>query len=255
MRGHSDVGKYIGFSGTSGTGGIFSLKTQQVFASVGEWGKLGTEGNPATSGRAIYTADPTSPTGTYYLRSPGGVVYQAYIKMDQGGGWINLNKGALGPYTTPLTSFWNPSYGSDMLAGGSTTFGAALNANSGIQNQNALSCSGSDGRSGVVGNATMLSELGVTQVRWKSTTTSINSSTTCGYDNTGGTGLVIISGTAAQFSTCANVPNNYGAVAGGNHTVEGYQNLPTGYTANTLVHQWTACGGNYNKQLVEVYIR
>jgi hypothetical protein len=215
-------------------------------------GRLGTLANPAVNGKAIYAADPTSTTGTYWLISPGGVVYQAYIKMDYGGGWVNLNLGALGPYTTPLTS-GNGTGGGNHLSGGSSTFAAALGA-SYINNSQAVTfqCPGYDYRSYVTANATMVSELGATQIRFKASATSL-SGVTCGYINSGMSSYTLISGTNNMISVCNNPPNSYSEVNPGSFTVEAYGGFVTSTTR--VYESWTACGGSFSSALTEVYIR
>ena len=51
--------------------------------------ELGTQQNPASSGTALYNAGITT-SGNYWIDGGSGA-YEAYIKMDAGGGWINLN--------------------------------------------------------------------------------------------------------------------------------------------------------------------
>jgi hypothetical protein len=215
-------------------------------------GKLGTLSNPAPNGKAIYAADPTSPTGTYWLKSPSGVVYQAYIKMDQGGGWINLNLAALGPYTTPLTSGWGTG-GGNQLNSGSSTFGAPLGAGF-VNNSQAVTfqCPSYAYRSFVTANATMVSDLSATQVRFKASATSL-SGVTCGYINSDMTSITLISGTSNMMYVCSNPPTSYSDVNPSSFTVEAYGGFISGTTR--VYESWTACGGSFSSALTEVYIR
>lgn len=215
----------------------------------------GTITNPATSGNEIYAFDPASPSGLYYLKSPGGVVYQAYIEMTNNGGWIRLNAGAIGPYTTPLTSSWGTG-GGDMLTGASTTLGAAIAA-SYVYNGQAISlgCPGANGASHVVLNQTMFNDLAITQVRWKASVTSMDGNVVCGYINSSQSNITLISGTSNMLSVCNNTPNRYSDVNPGTFTLEAYGTISNSMGTRDVFNTWTACGGSYYVRIDELYVR
>lgn len=216
--------------------------------------KLGTQGFPATSGRQIYEDDPSSPSGNYWLQSPSGVVYQAFIKMDQGGGWINLNRGALGPYATPLSSGFGDR-GGDQLAGGSSNPLLPLNASS-VSNSQAqgYGCNGYPRRSWVEVNSTLKSDLGVTEHRWRASVLS-HSGVVCGSINQSAVNITVITGTSNMISVCNNVPNSYSNVNPGSFTVEARANFQASPLENRVFEAHTACGGAFTVRLDEIYVR
>lgn len=212
---------------------------------------LGTYENPATSGMAIYNSGQTS-SGVYWLKTPGGTPFEAYIKMDYGGGWINLNKN-LGPYTNVLTSSYGTG-GSDMLTGASNVDVSALNcANSTHAQAQSLSCSGSSGRSVVSLNSTFASNFSITQVRLKVLYVTDDGNVTCGpYFTNSTTSRTIITGSSIEVEgTCNNPPNRYSDLVGTGFTVEFYGPLAN----NDLFYSWTACGGSFTIQLKEIYVK
>jgi hypothetical protein len=232
--------------------GIWDLEEQHAAIKSGSWLPLGSESNPAVSGKAIYAANPSSPSGNYWLKSPGGTVYQAYIKMDYGGGWINLNKGALGPYATPLTSGWG-SGGGDMLTGGSTTPLAPLGA-SFVTNQQSYyySCSGGDARSYIDVNAQLWTDLGITEVRYNCSCQNMDGNVVCGYFNSAVSYTTIVSGTANMMGVCNNTPNRYSDVNPGSFTAEA---IGTPSVARRVYSTQTACGGSYQMRVNQLYVR
>jgi hypothetical protein len=206
----------------------------------------------ATSGNQIYSENPNAPTGIYWLKTPSNVTYQAYIKMDFGGGWVNLNT-QVGPYSSALTSTWG-SGGGNALSGAVVGFGGAItpiSANFVANNQgNIFGCPGANGASNVNMNSTLKSDLGATKVRWKFSVQNM-SNVTCGFPADAVSNLTIISGTSNNFAVCANPPNQYSQVNPGSFTAEGYGNF-----SGTLVNRvYTACSGYFEVRLVELYVR
>jgi hypothetical protein len=209
-------------------------------------------GAAAKSGNQIYQLNPSSTNGNYWLKSPSGTLYQAYIKMDYGGGWISLNAGALGPYATPLTAS-NGSGGGNMLSGASSTPLALMNGGYVGQSQgNAYGCPGYSGVSQLTLNTQMIADLGLTQVRWKCAVTSL-SNVTCGNLNTNQSNITIISGTASELNTCANPPSQYSQVNPGSFTFEAYGTFNN--ASYGVFQTWTACTGSMSVALLELYVR
>ena len=189
-------------------------------------GPLGSESNPASSGMALYNAGITT-TGNYWLDGGSGP-YEAYIKMDAGGG-SNMSSG-----------------------GGSGT--SLLNANSGSYSQaNCYGCGGDAYKSYLDLNSTFVSDFSITQVRIKVLMNS-TSGVVCGpYWTSTTSSRTQLQGTAVELNgACSNYPNRYSDQVGSNFTVEFYGTLNT----NTrLFQQFTACSGSYNSQLQEVYVK
>jgi hypothetical protein len=207
----------------------------------------------ATSGKAIYNAYPSAPSGVYWLKTSGGTAFQAYIAMDYGGGWVNLhtNYGS-GAYSSPLTT---AGWANHLSGASGNGFGpwAPLGA-SYVNNAQANSyvCSGSSYRSQVFANASILTDLGATQVRWSSSVTNM-SNVTCGYLNANQSNYTIINGTSSMLNTCANPPNQYSQVNPGSFTLIAYANIAA--SGNALFEAWTACGGSMDVSLNYLMVR
>lgn len=213
---------------------------------------LGTYENPASSGMAIYNSGQTS-SGVYWLKTPGGTPFEAYIKMDYGGGWINLNTN-LGPYTNVLTSSYGGG-GSDMLTGASGVEVAALNCGSSTQAQaGTYGCPGENGKATISLNSTFASNFGITQARIKLVYESDDGNVTCGpYFSNSLTSRSIITGSSIQIEgTCNNPPNRYSDLVGVGFTIEWYGTL---IDVTKILYAWTACGGSFTMRVKEIYVR
>ena len=231
------------------TAGITFDSKANAFAT----GALGSLSNPARNGKDIIAANPSAASGNYYLKASDGTVYQAYIKMDVGGGWINLNAGQLGPYTNTLTA-GNGTGGGNMLSGGSSTAFAELNANFVNQSQAVtFTCVSYDYRSWIKANATFLKDVAATEVRWNFSIQNQNS-VTCGFINNAAKSLIMISGNTDMVARCSNSPT-YTGQNGGSFTAEAYGGLmaaePDGYIFTT----YTACSGSFDVRLNSLYVR
>ena len=211
---------------------------------------LGTQENPASSGIALYNAGITT-SGNYWINGGSGA-YEAYIKMDAGGGWINLNL-SNSVYSNLLVGGTGGG-GSNMVAGGGTGT-ALLNANNGTYAQaNSYGCNGSNYKSYLDLNSTFASDFNITEVRVKILYVSDNGNVVCGpYWTTTTSSRTQLQGTATQMNgACNNTPNRYSDQVGTGFTVEFHGPLNT----NTrLFQQWTACGGSYVSKLQEIYVR
>jgi hypothetical protein len=211
----------------------------------------------ATSGKAIYNAYPSAPSGVYWLKTSGGTAFQAYIAMDYGGGWVNLhtNYGS-GAYSSPLYGSALGAGGGDQTSGNTGNgFGpwAPLGASYVSNNQAGnYVCSGSNGRSQVFANASILTDLGATQVRWSSSVTNM-SNVTCGYLNANQSSITIISGTSNYISVCANGSGQYSQVNPGSFTLIAYANIAA--SGNALFEAWTACSGSMSVALNYIMVR
>lgn len=216
----------------------------------------GSVNNPGASGTALYNLGYTT-TGNYYIDGGSGA-YEAYIKMDYGGGWINVNL-SNSVYSTLLSGGAAGSGGTDPLTGSSATGTSLLNASNALQTQNSYyDCGGSSGKAYVDLNSTFASDFGITEARMKIYMVSVGG-TTCGpnwtsiFSNT----RTIISGTSLQIDgACGNSPNRYADKVSAPFTVEFYGTLST---ATRVFQGWTACGiysgGGYTMRLLEMYVR
>lgn len=214
---------------------------------------IGTAENPATSGTAIYNSGQTT-SGVYFLKTPSNVPFEAYIKMDYGGGWINLNHN-IGPYANVLVSAWGGT-GSDLLTGASNVDVSYVNCSNSTQSQAVtLGCSGSIDQATVGIKSTFASDFGITEARIKILYVADDGNVTCGpYWTSGFSSYTIITGTSIQVQgTCNNPPNRYSDLVGTGFTVEFYG--PIANVSNYILGAWTACGGSYTMQLKEFYVR
>lgn len=206
--------------------------------------------NAAASGKVLYENGITT-TGNYWLNGGSGA-YEAYVKMDAGGGWINVNL-SNSVYPDLLTSGWGGG-GSDLIAGGGTGT-ALLNANNSTHAQaNSYGCASSNYKSYIDLDSTFASDFGITEVRIKILYVSDNNYVICGpYWPTTTSSRTILQGTATEVAgTCNNPPNDYSTLVGTGFTVEWHGPLNT---VTRLLETWTACGGSFTMQLLEVYVR
>ena len=211
---------------------------------------LGTEGNPAASGIALYNAGITT-SGNYWINGGSGA-YEAYIKMDAGGGWINVNL-SNSVYST-LLSGGHGTGGSNMAAGGGSGT-ALLNANNGTHAQaNSYGCGGDSQKSYLDLNSTFVSDFSITKVRIVVLYVSDSGSVVCGpYWTSTTSSRTQLQGTSTQLNgACSNYPNRYSDQVGTNFTVEFHGTLNT---TTRLFQQFTACAGSYTSQLKEVYVK
>lgn len=211
---------------------------------------LGTQANPAASGMALYNAG-IQTTGNYWINGGSGA-YEAYIKMDAGGGWINVNL-SNSVYST-LLSGGNGTGGSNMAAGGGSGT-ALLNANNATHAQaQSLGCSGDQGKSYLDLNSTFVSNFSITKVRIVVLYVSDNGGVVCGpYWTSTTSSRTQLQGTSTQLNgACSNYPNRYSDQVGTGFTVEFHGTLNT---TTRLFEQFTACSGSYTSQLKEVYVK
>lgn len=243
--------------GSPSNGTLFFNTTEnsvEVYTSAG-WktvgGAVGTSVNPASSGSALYAAGITE-NGNYYLDGGSGST-QYFVKMDNGGGWINVNTGN-SVYSSLLTSGTGTG-GSELLGGSTATGTDLLNGGNATQAQ-ALTygCPGATGKAYLDLNSTFASDFSISEVRLKILYVSDDNSVTCGpYWTNGKSNITIISGSSTEvYGVCANPPNRYSDLVGTNFTVEFYGDLAS---STRLLEAWTACGGSYTMRLLEVYVR
>lgn len=204
----------------------------------------------APSGNYLYENGFTT-TGTYWLNGGSGA-YQAYVKMDYGGGWINLNV-SNNVYNPLLTNTFGTG-GSALLNGGGTGTALLGGGNSTQSQANSFGCPGANGKTRLFLNSTFTTDFNITEVRIKILYVSDNSNVVCGpYWPVSTSSRTIIQGSSIEVNgTCANTPNRYSDLVGTGFTVEWYGPL---VTATELFSTWTACGGSFTMQLLEIYAR
>jgi len=91
-----------------------TLDTAEVYTPSG-WGgfgsPLGTSGNPATSGGALYLDQPSAPAGLYWFKNSNGASIQTYCDVP-GGGWVLVASNNASSSTIPAgnsrqsSSYW-----------------------------------------------------------------------------------------------------------------------------------------------------
>ena len=204
----------------------------------------------AASGKDLYDNGITT-SGNYWLDGGSGA-YEAYVKMDEGGGWINVNV-SNSIYANLLTNSWG-SGGSTLLSGGGTGTSLLGGGNSTQSQANYYGCPGANGKTVLDLDSTFASDFGITDVRIKILYISDNGNVVCGpYWTQTTSSRTIVQGQAIEVNgTCNNTPNRYSDRVGTNFTVEWYGPLNT---VTRLLETWTACGGSFTMQLQEVYVR
>jgi len=207
----------------------------------------------ASSGKAIYNALPSAPSGIYWLKTSGGTAFQAYVAMDYGGGWVNLhtNYGS-GAYTNPLTT---AGWANQTSGASGNGFGPWAPLSASYQTNaeaNSYGCPSSGYRSQVFANASILTDLGATQVRWSCSVQNLNN-VTCGYLNANQSNFTIISGTTNMITVCNNPPNQYSQLNPGSFTFIAYATISA--SGNALFETWTACSGTMDVALNYLMVR
>jgi len=213
---------------------------------------IGSAENPASNGNEIYNSGQTT-TGIYWLTSAGTGDFEALIKQDYGGGWINMTP-TMGTMTTALTSAYGTG-GSNMLVSASTNPLLPIDCGLSTHNQAyTYGCGGSSGSSSISLNSTFATAFNISEVRIKLYYAGDDGNVTCGpYWVSNLSSRTIISGTSIQVDgTCNNTPNRYSDLVGSKFTVEWYGTLSS---ATLLLESWTACGGEMTFQVKEIYVR
>jgi hypothetical protein len=233
--------------------GTFSASSSRGFGGrLVSKGKLGTASNPANNGREIFAADSSSPTGIYWLKSASGTAYQAYINMDQGGGWIRVNAGSLGPYSNPISSRSTAPTNVNLVTGGSTQPFEPLNGPT--RTPYHTGCNGATFASRVDINSTFRTDLGITQTRFNVTVDPSSNNVVCGFVGSNLASPVLINGTASMIAVCDNTPRRYGDVNPPIFTFEAYGTIPT-ESLPEIWHTWTACGANMTVKINDIWVR
>jgi hypothetical protein len=210
-----------------------------------------TSETAAPSGKAIKQYYPDAPSGVYWLKGAAGAAFQAYIKMDYGGGWINMSA-TMGPYTSVITGSGAGNLFTGWVTSGDLVGNGVLPANGGFANQNGgdvYGCGGETNASRLYVSNAFKTDFGITEVRYRFQAQQTGSGVTCYYmqPNTN-----IISGSWMNFSVCNNSPNRWDQVNPSSYYAEAYGNL---YTRNQMIHWYTSCTGNANSRIVELYLR
>jgi hypothetical protein len=224
--------------------------------------QLGTSPQfPATSASAILTANPSAPSGYYWLRLTGMTQpFQVYCKMDFGGGWMMLDRliPEIGGTTPVITGNAVSSGGGDMIGNDNNNPKIApiqfINGPT-VNNSQAItfSCGGSAGRSQVQTSAALRAAFGtISAVRAKVFLGSNDGNVTCGYVGQL-TSPTMITGPANALTVCNNTPNRWSDVVAANQTIEFFGGPAVSQTV--IYESWTACGGAFNSRILELYIR
>lgn len=212
------------------------------------------ENSPAPDGNTIYSqSNGLASTGVYWIQGQGSnTPFKAFIKMDYGGGWINVNR-QMGPYSDAITGTSLNSNGGDQVGEG----GGSLEPINGplVENRQAAAygCGSRDYRSRVTLSSEFDNAFPHTQVRWKWQQEDIIQSGVCGFNRPDSSDNSInISGKGSQVSQCANNPNQYVQVNPRYYIAEFYADSDV----REVFHAYTACGnGIMFTRLLEIFIR
>jgi hypothetical protein len=222
--------------------------------------QLGTSPQfPATSASAILTANPSAPSGYYWIRTATmSTPLQAYCKMDFGGGWINVSRIIPEISSSPvLTGVVGGGGAGDHIG---TDFSNPLSVAAGfiagpnVNNAQATvsGCSGGNAPSTIQTSAAFRTAFpSISQVRVKVWIGTNDGNVVC--CTVGGMGSVtMITGSTNILGICNNTPNRWSDLNGANQVVEFYG---TPQSQTVLYTVSTACGGSFNSRVLELYIR
>jgi hypothetical protein len=229
----------------------------------GAWQSLlgTTPAYPASSAAAILTANPSAPSGYYWLRLTGMTQpFQAYCKMDFGGGWMMLDRliPEIGGTTPVITGNAVSSGGGDMIGNDNNNPKIApIQFINGLTVNNSQSatfgCGGSAGRSQVQTSAALRAAFGtISAVRAKVFLGTNDGNVVCGYVGQL-TSPTMITGNINALSVCNNTPNRWSDLVAQNQTIEFFGGPAVSQTV--IYESWTACGGSFNSRILELYIR
>jgi hypothetical protein len=214
---------------------------------------------PATSASAVYSANPNAGSGYYWIQPPGlSKPFQAYCKMDFGGGWMSVPR--LIPEISASPVLVGAALGSgagDMVGNDLTNFQVApLSFLNGLTVNNSQAqtygCPGGSYPSQIQTTSSFRTYFPTfSQVRvkvWIGTNDgNVVCATVSGFAN-----ATMITGSANILGVCNNAPNRWSDLVGQNQVAEWYG---TPQSSTVLYTTATACGGAFNSRVLELYIR
>jgi len=215
---------------------------------------------PAVSASAIYAANPNAPSGYYWIKPASlATPFQAYCKMDFGGGWMNVSRLIPEISSSPvLVGVAGGSGASDMVG---TDFSnpasvplGFLNGVTASNNQtDTYGCSGGSYPSTIQTTAAFRTHFPtISQCRVKVWIGTNSGNVVCATVS-GMSGVTMITGSSNILGICNNTPNRWSDLVGQNQVGEWHG---TPQSSTILYTTSSACGsGSFNTRVLELYIR
>jgi hypothetical protein len=219
--------------------------------------QLGTSPHfPAVSATAIYSANSSAPSGYYWIKPAGlSQPFQAYCKMDYGGGWMNVSKFIPEISSSPVLTGngYSDMIGTDYSNWASTPMSFINGINVYQDQESAYACTGGSYPTTIQTSAAFRTYFPtITQVRVKVWIGTNSGNVVCA--TVGGMGsTTMITGSANILGICNNTPNRWSDVNGQNQNVEFYG---TPQSTTVLYTTSSACGsGGFYSRVLELYIK
>lgn len=224
-----------------------------------------SQDNPAESGLQVLQSNPQATDGNYWITRPNGDVFQVKLKMDYGGGWMNITQNwgtisnALTAHTTGNTGYAQQHPFDSTSAGRSAT--EELNTRV-AQLRSSGSCL--RGAWEIRLSPTMISEFGFTEYRARYYVNYQNAGC-AGLGNSNTTNRTIITDTGLYTDSAAvtgcnsfGSGNAYAQLHPSSFTFEHYGDLTSTSGSTTVVaNAYTVCEGDryMNASLKYLYLR
>jgi hypothetical protein len=214
---------------------------------------------PAVSATAIYNANNSAPSGYYWIKPAGlSQPFQAYCKMDYGGGWMNVARLIPEISSSPvLTGFAGGSGAGDMVGTDySNPLAQPMSFINGVNVFNSQAqtygCPGGSYPSQIQTTAAFRTYFpSISQCRVKVWIGTNDGNVVCATVSGFGS-ATMITGSSNILGICNNTPNRWSDLVGTNQVAEWYGTPPSStvlYTTNT------ACGGGFYSRVLELYIK
>jgi hypothetical protein len=222
--------------------------------------QLGTSPNfPAVSATAIYNANNSAPSGYYWIKPAGlSQPFQAYCKMDYGGGWMNLTRMIPEISSSPVITGYSGGSGAGDMVGNdySNWLASPMTFMNGVNvyNSQALSygCPGGSYPSQIQTSAAFRTYFPtISQVRVKVWIGTNDGNVVCATVSGFGS-ATMITGSSNILGICNNTPNRWSDLVGTNQVAEWYGTPPS---TTVLYTTHTACGGAFYSRVLELYIK
>jgi hypothetical protein len=223
--------------------------------------QLGTSPQfPATSASAILTANPSAPSGYYWIKPATlSTPFQAYCKMDFGGGWMNVPRLIPEISSSPvLIGNAGGSGASDMVGTDfSNPLAVPLGFINGVTASNnqtdTYGCGGGSYPSTIQTTSAFRTHFPtISQCRVKVWIGTNSGNVVCATVS-GMSAVTMITGSSNILGICSNTPNRWSDLVGQNQVAEWYG---TPQSSTILYTTSSACGsGGFNTRVLELYIR
>jgi hypothetical protein len=214
---------------------------------------------PAVSATAIYSANSSAPSGYYWIKPAGlSQPFQAYCKMDYGGGWMNVARLIPEISSSPVLSGYVGGSGAGDMVGTdySNPLAQPMSFINGVNvyNSQALTygCPGGSYPSQIQTTSAFRTYFpSISQCRVKVWIGTNDGNTVCATVS-GFSGATMITGSSNILGICNNTPNRWSDLVGQNQVAEWYGTPPS---STVLYNTYTACGGGFYSRVLELYIK